>query len=151
MFFLIFSQCGTVVSMTGSMVLHAKAALTTAVQAFERAKTATTRANLHRSRHAALPLFVTFMVLQLDSEGSDQKGQKQTGRLVPVRYRTDQLIPRSFCVPDRPDGGFFISCQTPKAAETKHVLLPDIKMHVSVNISAFLKSINIDLFVLFLQ
>lgn len=70
--------------MTGSMVPHAKAALTTAVQAFKRAKTATTQANLHRSHHAALPLFMTFMVLQLDSEGSDQKGQKQTGHLVPV-------------------------------------------------------------------
>lgn len=88
-FFLIFSQCGTVVSMTGSMVLHAKPALTTAVQAFERAKTAPTRANLHGSRHAALPLFVTFIMLQLDSEGSLQKVQKQTGRLVPVRYSAD--------------------------------------------------------------
>lgn len=66
-FFLIFSQCGTVVSMTGSMVLHAKAALRTAVQAFKGAKTATTRANLH----AALPLFVTFIMLQLDSGGAE--------------------------------------------------------------------------------
>lgn len=104
-FFLIFSQRGTVVSLTGSMVLHAKPALTTAVQAFKRAKTATTRANLHRSRHAALPLFVTFIVLQLDSEGSDQKVQKRTGCPVPVTYRKDQLIYGSFCVPHQ--RGFF--------------------------------------------
>lgn len=61
--FLIFSHCGTVVSMTGSMVLHAKPALKTAVQALKRVKTATTQANLHRSRHAASPVSVTFMVL----------------------------------------------------------------------------------------
>lgn len=93
--------------MTGSMILHAKPALRTAVQAFQRAKTVTTRANLHRSRHAALPLFVTFVVLQLDSEGSHQKVQKQTGHLVPVRYSTDQLISGSFCVLDQRDGVFF--------------------------------------------
>lgn len=153
-FFLILSQCETVVSMTGSMILHAKPALKTAVQAFQRAKTVTTRANLHRSRHAALPLFVTFVVLQLDSEGSHQKVQKQTGHLVPVRYSTDQLISGSFCVLDQRNGVFFVCFfphQAPKAAERKHVLLPDVKMHVSVNNSAFLKGINIDLFVLLLR
>lgn len=133
------------------MVLHAKPALTTAVQAFKRAKTATTRANLHRSCHAALPLFVTFIVLQLDSEGSDQKVQKRTGCPVPVTYRKDQIIYGSFCVPHQRGFFFFFSRQAPEAAKRKHVLFPDIKMHISVNNSAFLKGINIDLFVLFLQ
>lgn len=113
--------------MTGSMVLHAKAALTTAVQAFKRAKSATTQANLHRSRHAALPLFVTFMVLQLDSEGSDQKGQKQTGRLVPVRYRTDEHISGSFCVPDRPDGVFLFLVKPQKLPRQNMFCFPTSK------------------------
>lgn len=73
-FFVIFSWCGTVVSMTGSLVLHAKPALawmfTTVAGALKRAKSATTQARLHHSRHARLAIF----------RDRDQDVQKRTGR-----------------------------------------------------------------------
>lgn len=74
-----------------------------------------------------------------------QEVQKRTGRLVPVKYSTDQLISGSFCIPDRPNGVFFFLVKSQKLPKENMFCLSTSKCTFQSTTLHFLKGINIDL------